>query len=110
MIYRALRDLDTSKKIIKKGWIFPETQLKGKSLEILLKMDMIAPASLPPLKALPRWKSQSAKLARAGIMTAGDFIEAPDSDLARALKVSEAQIKDYKSEFYAMFNTPVPRK
>lgn len=106
MIYRALQPLDAGKKKIKGGNIFPASYLQPKALNTLEKMGIIAPASLPPLKALPKWKIQSTKLAKTGIITAGDFLEAPDKDLAKALKVSEAEIKTYKAEFYAMFNPP----
>ena len=110
MIYRALRDIDTGKRLIKAGWIFPSRYLTERNAAILLQKDKIAEASLPPLKALPRWKSQSAKLAKAGIVTAGDFIEASDADLARMLKITEAEAHGHKAEFYAMFNTPAPKR
>lgn len=110
MIYRALRDIDTGKRIIKAGWIFPSSHLSERNAALLLSKNKIAEANLPPLKALPRWKSQSNKLAKAGIVTAGDFIEATDAELAKALKVTEAEIHTYKSEFYAMFNSPTPKR
>lgn len=110
MIYRALRDIDTGKHIIKAGWIFPSSYLSERNAALLLSKNKIAEANLPPLKALPRWKNQANKLAKAGIITAGDFIEAPDADLAKVLKVTEAEIKTCKSEFYAMFNSPTPRR
>lgn len=110
MIYRALQNLDAGKKKIAEGTIFPANYLQPKAAATLLKMELIAIVQFPPLKVLPRWKNQSTKLAKVGIVTAGDFIEADNATLAKSLKVSEAEVKQYKDEFYAMFNKPVKRK
>ena len=109
MIYRALADLGIGKKIVYNGAIFPGGWLKPEAVIILNKQDKIAPANLPPLAALPRWQSSAAKLAKAGIANAGEFLEADDSALAGVLKITIPEVQQSKREMFAMFNPP-PRQ
>ena len=106
MIYRALRDLSIGKTIVQTGELFKSERLRPDALEILEGMGKVAPASLPPMAALPRFKSKAAALAKIEVKTAGDFLEMDDSVLAKALKSTEAEIRQIKAEMYAQFATP----
>ena len=108
-IYRALRDLGVGKKTIYSGQIFSSSRLQPTALEILEAQNKIAPANLPPIAALPRWKSRRAALAKIDVITAGDFLEMDDGALAKALKSTEAEVKQAKAELTAQFSTPRPK-
>ena len=109
MIYRALRDLGVGKKTIGSGELFHSDRLKPEALAILEAQDKIAPANLPPMAALPRWKSKTAALNKINVVTAGDFLEADNGALAKALKLTEAEVVQAKAEMYAQFATPKPK-
>lgn len=109
MIYRALKDLDTGKRIIKQGDVFPSVWLKNRAIPILEEGGKIAPASLPPLAAMPQYKKFAKKFLELDIETAGDLLEADDMDCAKIMRVSESDVRMQKSILYAMFATPVIR-
>jgi len=106
MIYRALVDLDTGKRIIHNGKIFPSKWLQPRAIEILEKQNKIAPASLPPVTAVPRLKTYKAAFKRIGIENAGEVLELDDNILAKTIKSTEAEARQYKAELYAQFDTP----
>ena len=109
MIYRALRDLGLGKKTIYAGQIFQASRLQPDVLAILENQKKVAPANLPPIVALPRFKSKRAALDKIGITNAGDFLEADTSALAKALKSTEAEVKQIQAELTAQFTTPRPK-
>lgn len=109
MIYRALRDLGIGKKVVYSGQVFPSAWLQPAALEALEAQNKIAKANLPPIVALPRWKSKRAALEKIGVVTAGDFLEADISVLSKALKSTEAEVKQAKAELTAQFSTPRPK-
>ena len=110
MIYRALSDLGLGSKIIKSGELFASGRLKPAAIEILTEQDKIAPANLPPIAALPRLKSKRLALEKIEVITVGDFLEMDNGALAKALKSTEAEVSQQKSEMYAQFSSPKPRR
>ena len=109
MIYRALRDLGLGKRTIRSGDIFSSELIKPDNLATLEQQGKVAPANLPPIAAMPRWKSKRAALSKIGVETAGDFLEMDSGALAKALKSTEAEIKQAKAEMTAQFNIPRPK-
>lgn len=109
MIYRALRDLSIGDKVIRTGQLFHSDRLKPDALEKLTQMEKVAPANLPPIMAISRVKHKKTQLLKIGVIDAGDFLEADDNALAVAMKISEAEVRQIKKEFYAGFATPQPR-
>lgn len=106
-IYRALRTLDTGKRQIEQGSVFPSTWLKGGALAILEEQGKISPALLPPVFAMPPpWKQHATKLKRVDINDAGEWMEADPELVAKALGVSKARASDMQAQLYAMFSDP----
>ena len=107
MIYRALRTLDTGKRQIKAGSVFPSSWLKQKSLDILDEQGKIAPALLPPIFAMPPpWKQYATKLKRVDINDAGEWMEADPELVAKALGVSKGRASDMQAQLFQMFSDP----
>ena len=106
MIYRALTTLDTGKRIIPNGAIFPESYLSDKAKTVLEANEMIAPAVLPPLVALPQMKSKALRLGKVNIVETGDFLEADDGEIAKILRISEKEVRLLKDSLYAFFTPP----
>lgn len=106
-IYRALRSLDTGKRIIEQGAVFPSSWLKQRSLEILEEQGKVAPALLPPIFAMPPpWKQHAAKLKRIEINDAGEWMEADPELVAQALNVSAGRARDMQAQLFVMFSDP----
>lgn len=109
MIYRALRDLDTGKRIIRGGSIFPSGWLQPGVVIILEEQGRIAEANLPPVVAIPRLKHSKLGLSKIGVLTASDYLEADDAALAKAQKLTEVEVRQYKAELYVQFDSPRPK-
>lgn len=106
-IYRALRTLDTGKKVIQEGSVFPDKWLKQSSITILEEQGKIAPALLPPIFAMPPpYKGYSSKLARAGITDAAEWMEADPAATAKVLGISAAKAADLQAQLYQLFSDP----
>ena len=106
-IYRALRTLDTGKRIIEQGSVFPASWLKEKSITVLTEQDKIAPALLPPVFAMPPpWKQYAAKLKAIEITDAGEWMEADPKVIAKVLKVSVFKAEEMRASLFTMFSDP----
>lgn len=106
-IYRALRTLETGKRRIEQGAVFPDNWLKPTTITILEEQGKIAPALLPPIFAMPPpYKGYNNKLSKAGIANAADWMEADDSVVAKAIGVSAAKAADLKAQLFTMFSDP----
>lgn len=66
-LYRALSRLRLKKRNIPRWHVFSDTELSAKSINILLKIQRIAPVTIPPIEAL--WPARAEQLAAAGITT-----------------------------------------
>ena len=107
MIYRALRTLDTGKRQIKAGDVFPSAWLKQSSIDILTEQGKVAAALLPPVFAMPPpWKQHATKLKRVDIADAGEWMEADPELVAKALSVSVGRARDMQAQLYALFSDP----
>jgi fructose 1,6-bisphosphatase len=111
-LYRNLKlPLDTGKEIID-GWgrgVFHSSLMAEKNIEILEKMGKIARISSPPMEIFPGWKVRAGKLAKAEIVTAEEFIDTPDDELAKILKVKPDTITRYKTEVFSLLSIPKPK-
>src|SRR5512139_249954 len=106
MIYRALQALETGKRKMEKGSIFPASWLTDKALTILEQRGAIVPEPMPPVSIIPALKPKVTRLHKAGIEDAGHFLETPDGELAAVLKMPEADVRALKAQVYTMFATP----
>ncbi|RPI52771.1 MAG: hypothetical protein EHM56_08010 [Chloroflexi bacterium] len=104
-IYRALKDLDAGKTLIRRGQVFMSGTLPGAVVDRLAELGKIAPVSTPPLAVLPGWKARAGKIAPE-IETAGDFLEADSARLAKVLKVSPDRIEPMKLELAGWLSVP----
>lgn len=106
-IYRALRTLDTGKRIIEQGSVFPSSWLKERVRVALEEQEKIAPALLPPVFAMPPpWKQYATKLKAAGITDAGEWMEADPAAVAKALKISTYKAEELRATLFTMFSDP----
>ena len=107
MIYRALRTIDTGKRIIEQGSVFPANWIKERARVILEQQEKIAPALLPPVFALPPpWKQYAAKLKKIEITDAGEWMEADPAIVAKALNISVYKAEEMRSSLFTMFSDP----
>lgn len=82
-----------------------------KQLDALLEVNALAEVLYPPLSALPGWKLRSEKLARVGIMTIADFLEADDERLRRLFgRRTLRSINDWKRELQDWLVVDEPEK
>lgn len=106
MIYRALQSLETGKRKIEKGNIFPSGWLTDKAIIILEQQGTIVPEPMPPVSIIPALKTKVSRLHKIDIEDAGQFLEATDEELAAALKTPEAEVRALKAQIFTMFATP----
>lgn len=107
MIYRAMRSLDTGKRIIPAGAVFSSAEIKAGPLAKLEELGKVAPALLPPIIAMPPpWKQYATKLKRIDITDAGEWMEADPALVASALSVSKGKANDFRAQLYTMFSDP----
>jgi hypothetical protein len=98
MIYRALTDLNTGKKIITRGSLFPSGVLGTEAEKMLLEMDKIAIVSAPPLTEFSFLSARAVeKLVAHDIIRVDQFLEAGDDELAKILHRGGAYIQEMKN-------------
>jgi len=106
-IYRALRTLDTGKRLIEQGSVFPGAWLKANSIAILEEQGKVAEALLPPVFAMPPpYKQYSTKLSKAGITDAAQWMEADPVEIAKIIGVSAPKAADLQAQLYKLFSDP----
>lgn len=106
-IYRALRTLDTGKRLIEEGSVFPDSWLKPSSIVILTEQGKVSEALLPPVFALPPpFKAYSAKLSKAGITDAAQWMEADPAAVGKIIGVTAAKAAELQAQLYQVFNDP----
>jgi len=106
-IYRALRTLDTGKRVIEQGAVFPDAWLKASSIAILEEQGKVSEALLPPVFAMPPpYKQYSAKLSKAGITDAAQWMETDPGAIAKIIGVSAPKAADMQAQLYQLFSDP----
>lgn len=96
-LYRTLRSLNHHGKRIERDRVLiltwpPET------IDKLIEVGSLARVSPPPLTELPGWKTRAGKLVSHDILDAGQFLEAEEAKLARALRNRPETIRRLKAE------------
>lgn len=107
-IYRVLKPLDTGKRVIQAGCFVRTGEMAEKTLVILAERGAVARIAPPPLAQLPGWKIRSARLAKAGIIDAEQFLEAEEGLLVDALKSKASLIQSWKAEVTHWLTIPQP--
>ena len=107
MIYRALRSIDTGKRMIPAGTVFPSSEIKQSALDVLEERGKVAKALLPPVFAMsPPFKQYATKLKKIDVTDAGEWMEADLELVARALNISKAKAGDLRAQLYSTFSDP----
>lgn len=76
MLLRALENLSIGNTKIKRGTIFKAARLRPEIQDILIVRQKVAPVSAPPIAAMSDFKEVAETLARCGIETVADVVEA----------------------------------
>jgi hypothetical protein len=107
----VLEELSTRQPV---GSTVKETAFAPGVTDILIKKGALAPVHTPPLSELPGWILKGQKLRTIGIVTVQDFLDAPDSNIARLFGYQESTIQKWKREaqewITAKEPAPTPRR
>lgn len=97
MLYRLTRrtPLSTGQKY---GDIIREGDLSARVLRIMLETGTLIRVSTPPLSELPGWERRSDVLARAGVSTVEELIQAQPEEIAAKVKKSARTIRRWQEE------------
>jgi hypothetical protein len=82
----------------RQGDIIQDGDLKPKTIQALLSAGTLVRVSTPPLSELPGWKTRAKLLAKAGIITVQDFIEADKAKLIKVTKKTATTVNRWKAE------------
>ena len=95
-LYRVVDQIMFGNEIIPAGTISDLRWIKARGT--LEKAGVIAPVSTPPLRVLPGWGARAGALARVGIETVEQFLEARPEALSKELGASESSIRKHQRE------------
>lgn len=82
----------------KQGDIIQDGELKRKIIDKMLASGTLVRVSTPPLDELPGWETRAKLLAKAGIRTVQDLIEADMAELRKATKKTTTTIRRWQTE------------
>lgn len=106
-IYRVLKDLSFGEKVVNAGAFLPHTRFKPENIAILEERGAIARINPPPLHIIPGWSTRAAKLNKAGIQNAEQFLEGDINTLAESAGVSVETVAKWQTELSTHWlNTP----
>lgn len=92
---------------IKQGSLFDGKILMSESIAILEMQEHISRVRFPPLGVLPGWKSRAAKLEKAGIETADQFLETEPEAIAQAFSnITAETARQWQAALIEMFTSP----
>lgn len=94
-IYRALNNLSN---VAKRGELTRLSHLTPEQIAKLERVGAVAPIATPPLSELPEWAIRAGKLAKAGISTAEQFLEADVEAITKVLRVKPETAQQYQQE------------
>lgn len=94
-IYRALNTLSG---VCQRGDLTRLTHLTPEQIAKLERVGAVAPISSPPLAVLPEWAIRAGKLAKAGIVTVEQLLEAEAESVAKTLRVKVETAKQYQAD------------
>lgn len=104
-MYRMTRNtpLSTGQRY---GDIIRDGDLKPATISRMLESGTLVQIDTPPLSELPEWDKRAEMFSRAGIVTIQDLLEADVVGLARQLKRSVRQVKQWQDEAMAWLTLP----
>lgn len=82
----------------KQGDIIQDGELKKRTIDRMLATGTLVRVSTPPLSELPGWDDRAGLLARAGVITVEDLLEADRSKLTKATKKTVTTIRRWQAE------------
>jgi hypothetical protein len=82
----------------KQGDIIQDGDLKQTTILKMLSTGTLVRVSTPPLSELPGWEERAKLLAKAGVITVQEFIEADRQKLARVAKKTATTIRRWQAE------------
>ena len=109
MLYRVLKPLSRNEKRIEAGQITALEWLRPEQAAVLVERRAVSRLATPPLAQLPGWQRRSKRLAGMGIITAEDFLEAADQEVAFEMKVRAQTVDNWKREITAWLVIPPKR-
>lgn len=98
VLYRVLQNIAWGGREVKRGGMDTLLGMSAKSLRVLQERGAIAPVIPPPLSALPGWSIRANRLAKVGIVTVLDLLEAEMETVKAACRVSDATAERWKAE------------
>jgi hypothetical protein len=96
-LYRTLRSLNHNGNRIERDRVLTLTWAQ-ETIDRLVEVGALARISPPPLSELPGWKTRAGKLASHDILDAGQFLEAEEAMLTKALRCRIDTVQRLKEE------------
>jgi len=108
-LYRVLKPLSRNEKRIEIGQITALAWLKPEQTAVLVERRAVSRLATPPLVELPGWARRAKRLDKLGIVTAEDFLEAPDQEVAFEMKVRVQTVAKWKQGIHSWLVIPPER-
>ncbi len=108
-LYRVLKPLSRNEKRIEAGQITALAWLKPEQAAVLVERRAVSRLATPPLVELPGWERRGKRLDRLGIVTAEDFLEADDEDMALEMRARVNTVAKWKREIHSWLVIPPER-
>lgn len=105
VLYRALQNLSGG---VRRGELTALAHLSADKIARLERLGAIAPVAAPPLSELHGWAQRAGKLAKVGVVTAVDYLEADADVLKDALRVKLETVERYREELRALMTGSLP--
>ena len=98
MLYRLLQNLAFKDATVQRGSLSRLLMCKPETIEILKRRGGVAEVAPPPLGVLPGWKIRANRLAKLGIVTAVDFLEADGAAVVKLMRINETVLGNWQRE------------
>ena len=108
-LYRVLKPLSRNEKRIEAGQITALNWLTEEQTAVLVERRAVSRLATPPLVELPGWQRRGKRLDKLGIVTAEDFLEAVDREVASEMRVRPQTVGKWKREILLWLVIPPER-
>lgn len=95
-MYRLHQAIAVKKRTIPRGSLVTDGTFAPAAAAALMARGVISQVEAPPLAIIPGWKVRADRLARVGIITVADFLDADIEVARRALRVGDAALSDMR--------------
>ena len=107
-LYRICRPLGRDSRVLPRGSISDLSWLTPPQREKLIEVGAVAYVGAPPLAELPGWKLRAPRLAKIGIISIIDFLEAEEGRIQEILKVRPETVRQWKTDVRGLLEAPSP--